>query len=60
MQLPLLLTPLLLSASPAVAGDFVHLKCDALISALTKQVITNKILANVQEIDQLFQSKCDQ
>ena len=44
MKLPLLLTTLLLSASPAVADDFVYLKCETktqvrAIDAETAQVI---------------------
>ena len=54
MKLSLLLTTLLLSASPALADDFVYLKCDALVSALTKQVITNEVLSDVQEQEQRF------
>ena len=54
MKLSLLLTTLLLSASPAFADDFVYLKCDALVSALTKQVITNEVLSDVQEQEQRY------
>ena len=54
MKLSLLLTTLLLSASPALADDFVYLKCDALVSSLTKQVITNEVLSDVQEQEQRF------
>ena len=54
MKLSLPLTTLLLSASPALADDFVYLKCDALVSALTKQVITNEVLSDVQEQEQRF------
>ena len=54
MKLPLLLTTLLLSASPSLADDFVYLECDALVSALTKKVITNEVLADVQENEQRY------
>ena len=54
MKLPLLLTTLLLSASPALADDFVYLKCDALVSAITKQAITNEVLEDVQGNEQRF------
>ena len=54
MKLPLLLATLLLTASPALADDFVYLKCDALVSALTKQVITNEVLVDGQENEQRF------
>ena len=54
MKLSALLGALLLSASPALADDFVYLKCDALVSAITKQAITNEVLADVQEQEQRF------
>ena len=54
MKLPLLLTTLLLTSSPAVADDFVYLKCDALVSAITKQAITNEVLEDVQGNEQRF------
>ena len=54
MKLSLLLTTLLLSASPALADDFVYLKCDALVSAITQQAITNEVLEDVQEQEQRF------
>ena len=52
MKLTALLGALLLSASPALADDFVYLKCDALVSAITKQAITNEVLEDVQEQEQ--------
>ena len=54
MKLTALLGALLLSASPALADDFVYLKCDALVSAITKQAITNEVLEDVQEQEQRF------
>ena len=54
MKIPILLGALLLSASPALADDFVNLKCDALVSAITKQAITNEVLEDVQEQEQRF------
>ena len=54
MKLLILLTNLLLSSTPALADDFVYLKCDALVSAITKQAITNEVLADVQEQEQRF------
>ena len=54
MKLPLVLTTLLFTSTPALADDFVYLKCDALVSALTKQVITNEVLSDVQEQEQRF------
>ena len=43
MKLPLLLTTLLFSSTPALADDFVYLKCDALTSLVTKQISTNQV-----------------
>jgi len=54
MKLQLLLATLLLSSTPALADDFVYLKCDALVSAITKQAITNEVLEDVQEEEQRF------
>ena len=54
MKLPLLLTTLLLTSIPALAEDFVYLKCDALVSASTKKVITNEVLVDLQESEQRF------
>ena len=54
MKLQLLLATLLLSSTPALADDFVYLKCDALVSAITKQAITNEVLEDVQEQEQRF------
>ena len=54
MKLTALLGALLLSASPALADDFVYLKCDALVSAITKQAITNEVLDDGQEQERRF------
>ena len=54
MKLPLVLTTLLFTSTPALADDFVYLKCDALVSAITKQAITNEVLEDVQEQEQRF------
>ena len=54
MKLTALLGALLLSASPALADDFVYLKCDALVSAITKRAITNEVLDDGQEQEQRF------
>ena len=54
MKLSLLLTTLLFTSTPAFIDDFVYLKCDALVSALTKQAITNEVLEDVQENEQRF------
>ena len=43
MKLPLLLTTLLFTSTPALADDFVYLKCDALTSLVTKQISTNQV-----------------
>ena len=54
MKLRILLATLLFTSTPALADDFVYLKCDALVSAITKQAITNEVLENVQEQEQRF------
>lgn len=54
MKLRILLATLLFSSTPALADDFVYLKCDALVSAITKQAITNEVLQDVQEQEQRF------
>ena len=54
MKLRILLATLLFTSTPALADDFVYLKCDALVSAITKQAITNEVLADVQEQEQRF------
>ena len=54
MKLTALLGALLLSASPALADDFVYLKCDALVSAITKRAITNEVLDDGQEQERRF------
>lgn len=48
MKPPPLLVALLLSASPALADDFVDLKRDAMVSLITKQVGTNQELETKQ------------
>ena len=52
MKLRILLATLLFTSTPALADDFVYLKCDALVSAITKQAITNEVLEDVQEQEQ--------
>ena len=43
MKLRILLATLLFSSTPALADDFVYLKCDALTSLVTKQISTNQV-----------------
>ncbi|QNI67254.1 hypothetical protein SynBMKMC1_01171 [Synechococcus sp. BMK-MC-1] len=54
MKVPLLLGALPLSASPALADNFVDLRCDAMASLITKQVSTNQELENIQIEEQGF------
>ena len=44
MKLPVLLSFLLLSASPAIADDLIYLKCDVKANETTIQASTNEIL----------------
>ena len=44
MRLPLLLLPLLLSASPAVAEDFVYLRCESNRFITVKDLKSNQIV----------------
>ena len=43
MKLRILLATLLFTSTPALADDFVYLKCDALTSLVTKQISTNQV-----------------
>ena len=43
MKLRILLATLLFSSTPALADDFVYLKCDALTFLVTKQISTNQV-----------------
>ena len=54
MKPPLLLTTVILSASPALSGDLIYLKCDALTSITTKQVSTHQVLENKQIAEEAF------
>ena len=44
MKLPLLLTTLLLSSTPALADDFVYLKCESNHIVTVKDLVSNQII----------------
>ena len=44
MKLPIIISALLLSASPAFADDLIYLKCDVKVTTTTIQSSTNEVL----------------
>ena len=51
MKLSTLLGALLLSASPAIADDFVYLKCETKVTVVEKDLKSNKITKKEELID---------
>ena len=58
MNLPILLGALLLSTAPAVADDFLYLRCDTKFSKISKDLRANKIIESDEGVD-IFHSKVD-
>ena len=58
MKLLLLLSTLLLSASPAIADDFLYLRCDTKFSKISMDLRVNKIIESDEGVDVLH-SKVD-
>ena len=58
MKLPILLGALLLSTAPAVADDFLYLRCDTKFSKISKDLRANKIIESDEGVD-IFHSKVD-
>ena len=53
-----LLSALLLSATPAIADDFLYLRCDTKFSKISKDLRANKIIESDEGVD-IFHSKVD-
>ena len=58
MKFHLVLGALLLSASPAIADDFLYLRCDTKFSKISKDLRANKIIESDEGVD-IFHSKVD-
>ena len=57
-RLSTLLGALLLSTAPAVANDFLYLRCDTKFSKISKDLRANKIIESDEGVD-IFHSKVD-
>ena len=59
MKSLLVLGALLLSATPAIADDFLYLRCDTKFSKITKNLRVNKIIESQEGVDVPLISKVD-
>ena len=55
MKIPILLSALLLSASPAVADDFVYLKCETKTQLRVIDAETAKVIRDFEETESIYE-----